>query len=155
MLYFEVVTKFFKISFDRTIILNHTDDLSFSELDLNVNTTLNRALVLLDEKFEGAFALRSINGSILVADIDATANLSEGSLDGSFPTSSYYRRSLDIRSHSSAELHGVVRRDDRGKGPLDTGQLNVQVQNYLALVAFGFFQSGDPNPTIAELGLQL
>ncbi|GJJ06338.1 hypothetical protein Clacol_000529 [Clathrus columnatus] len=137
-----------------TIILNHADNLSHSELNLNVNTSFNRALVLLDNKFQGEFSLRSINGSILVADIDATTNFDSGTLEGSFPSPPYYRRSLDIQTHSPTELYGVVRRDDGGEDSPNTGQTNVQIQNYLALVAFGFFQSGDPNPTLAELGLR-
>lgn len=135
--------------------MNHADDVPFSDLDLNVNTTYNRALVLLDENFEGSFALRSNNGSILVADVDATTNFNNGVLAGSFPSSTYYRRSLDIRSYSPTELHGRVRRDGDDDKPSNSGRINVQVQNYMALVAFGFFQLGDPNPTIAEMGLRL
>lgn len=140
---------------NRTIILNHADDVSFSNLNLNVNTTFNRAVVLLDEKFEGSFALRSNNGTILVADIDATTNFNNGALDGSFPSSMYYRRSLDIRSYSSTELHGLVRRDGDDDRSSNSGRIDVQVENYLALAALGFYQLGDPNPTIAEMGLRL
>jgi len=139
-----------------TLIFRHDDSVDYSDLDVHVNTTLNRAVVLLDSKFEGNFDLHSANGSVYVADLDGDGNgenASEG-LSGSFP---YYRRglgfarNLEYTRESWSRARGCVQRRDAPPRP--DQKVNVEVQNHLALIALGFVKPGDNTPSIAELGL--
>jgi hypothetical protein len=133
----------------RTLIFRHDDSVDSSDLDVQVNTTLNRAVVLLDSKFEGNFDLHSTNGSVILADLDGDERTAPEELSGPLPV---YRRSLEYTRESGSRTRGCVKRGE-APGPPDQ-KVNVQVQNHLALIALGFVKPGDTAPSIAELGLQ-
>jgi hypothetical protein len=133
--------------FTRTLVFRHDDSVDFSDLDVQVNTTLNRAVVLLDSKFEGNFDLISTNGTVIVANLDGDQHNQSETMSGSFPT--MYRRSLEYEHESSSRAQGCVK---RGVSPLNQ-KVNLQVRNHLALVALGFVKPGDNTPSIADLGL--
>ncbi|KAF8517646.1 hypothetical protein JB92DRAFT_3142272 [Gautieria morchelliformis] len=130
-----------------TLVFRHDDSVDFSDLDVQVNTTLNRAVVLLDSKFEGNFDLISTNGSVIVADLDGNQHNQPEEMTGTFPT--LYRRSLEYEHQSASRAQGCVK---RGPPPL-TQKVNLQVRNHLALVALGFVKPGDNTPSIGDLGL--
>ncbi|KAF8578716.1 hypothetical protein K439DRAFT_456139 [Ramaria rubella] len=134
-----------------TLIFRHDDSVDFSDLDVQVNTTLNRAVVLLDSKFEGTFDLYSTNGSVIVADLDGNEQDEVGMLSGSFPDSNEYRRSLAYQHDSVSQARGCVKRGEPSTS--QDQKVNVKVRNHLALVALGFVNSGDTSPSIVGLGL--
>ena len=132
----------------RTLYFRHDDSVDFSELDVQVNTTYNRAVVLLDSKFEGNFDLISTNGTVIVAELDGNIRSQAESFSGVFPPPPY-RRSLEDEFDPVSRETGWTKR-----GILPASQTaNVQVQNSLALVALGFVKPGDNAPSIAEIGL--
>ena len=135
--------------FFRTLIFRHDDSVDFSDLDVQVNTTLNRAVVLLDSKFEGNFDLYSANGSVIVADLDGDVHNQTESFTGTFPFPYIHlRRSLDYQYDAASWAKGCVKR-----GTSSSSQVNLQVRNSLALVALGFVKPGDNSPSVADLGL--
>jgi hypothetical protein len=115
-----------------------------SDLDVQVNTTLNRAVVLLDSKFEGTFDLYSTNGSVIVADLDGAEQNHAEAFSGPIPQ---YRRSLEYQQDSASRAQGCVKRGGSTQNP----KVNVQVRNHLALVALGFVKPGEV-PSIAQIG---
>lgn len=128
----------------RTLVLRHDDSVDFSDLDVQVNTTLNRAVVLLDSKFDGNFDLYSANGSVIVADLDGAEQSHPEAFSGSLPP---HRRSLEYRHDSASRARGCVKR-----GAMTQDQkVNVQVRNHLALVALGFVEPGQDSPSIADI----
>ena len=122
--------------------------MSSSDLDVQVNTTLNRAVVLLDNKFEGNFDLHSTNGSVILTDLEGGEHSVADSLSGPLPQ---YRRSLEYQRESVSRTRGCVRRGASSTSP--DQKVNVQVQNHLALIALGFVKPGDNTPSITGLGL--
>lgn len=133
-----------------TLIFRHDDTVDSSDLDVQVNTTLNRAVVLLDSKFEGSFDLHSTNGSVILADLEGNERTAPDNLQGPLPP---FRRSLEYARESESRTTGCVKRGAGPPPPSPDQKVNVKVQNHLALIALGFVKPGDDTPSIAGLGL--
>lgn len=128
-----------------------------------MTTSLNRAVILLDSKFEGSFDLHALNGSVLVTDLDGDAQFHTQSFYDIFPDV-YYKRSLELQHDSPSRVRGCVKRDGRlsSRGadekvtvPSPDGgpTANVIVNNNMSLVALGFLQPSQTSPILKDLGL--
>ncbi|KAF8520450.1 hypothetical protein BU17DRAFT_89040 [Hysterangium stoloniferum] len=145
-----------------TLIFHHDDSVEFSDLTIQINTTLNRAIIILDDKFEGQFFLDSTNGTVLVSDLDGDARIHGPTFHEVFPDSNPgqnpdqdpYRRSLKFEHLSTSHARGIVKRGSLPPLPPDNGKVNLQIQNHLALIALGFVSSGQTSPpSFASFGV--
>jgi len=135
----------------RTLLLRHDSTVDSSLLNVQVNTSFNRALVVLDSKFEGSFDLDASNSSVLVADLDGDAHLHPNSFSNVFPEY-YSKRSLEFQHRSSSRAIGCIERRDNDDGPASRAQVNVG--NRMGLVALGFIQPGQTPPIVNALGIK-
>jgi len=134
----------------RTLVLRHDATVDSSQLNVEVTTSLNRALVLLDSKFIGSFNLEALNSSVLVTDLDNDTHLHPEVFSNTFPE--YYpsgskRSFVEFDHRSEDRAVGCIQRRDQGPGDggsNDKGgpQAQVHVQNNMGMVALGFIQSG-------------
>jgi len=140
-----------------TLVLRHDASVDSSLLNVQLNTSLNRALVLLDSKFEGNFDLSAVNSSVLVADLDGDTHSHLNSFGDTFPEH-YYKRSVDIldfEHRSSSRAVGCIqRRDNGGDSGSGGSRAQVNVQNTMGLVALGFFTGNQvTSPILTDLSL--